>query len=223
MVLAICRAEPASASAVVGSSRVWVNGSGLDRRVALHALRDAVHHLHRLARIFAGRAFRRQHHRVGAVVDRGRDVADLGARRSRRSDHRFEHLRRDHHRLAGLARGGDDPVLQRRHLLGRKLDAEVAARDHHRVGERDDVVQAVDRRRLLDLGEQRGAVADQRARFGDVLGPLDERQGDPVGALLQREREVVAVLVGQRRDRHHDVGDVDALLVGHHPADLHFA
>ena len=34
--------------------------------------------------------------------------------------------------------------------------------------------------------------------------------------------EVVAVLVGQRRDRHHHVGDVDALVVGHRAADLHF-
>ena len=108
---------------------------------------------------------------------------------------------------------GDDPVLQRRHLLGRKLDAKVAARDHHRVGERDDVVEPVDRRRLLDLGEQRRALADQRARFGDVLGPLHERQRDPVGPLLEREGEVGAVLVGQRRDRHHHVGHVDALVV----------
>ena len=115
----------------------------------------------------------------------------------------FEHLRRDDHRLSELARAGDDPVLQRRHALGRKLDAKVAARDHDRVGKRDDVVQPVDRRRLLDLGQQRRLVADQRARLGDVLGPLDERQRDPVGPLLERELQVVAVLVGQRRDRHH--------------------
>jgi hypothetical protein len=41
--------------------------------------------------------------------------------------------------------------------------------------------------------------------------------------LLEREHEVVAVLVGQRRDRNDDVGDVDALIVRNRSADLHFA
>ena len=85
--------------------------SRLVRRIALNADRDAVHHLHRFARILTRCAFRRQHHRVGAVVDGGRDVADLGASRGRRRHHRFEHLGRDHHRLAELARRGDDLVL----------------------------------------------------------------------------------------------------------------
>ena len=68
----------------------------------------------------------------------------------------------------------DDLLLQRRHLLGRKLDAKIAARNHHRIGQRDDVVEPLDRRRFLDLGQQRRPVADQRARLVDVLGPLDE-------------------------------------------------
>ena len=41
----------------------------------------------------------------------------------------------------------------------------------------------VDRRRLLDLGEQRRPAADQLARLGDVLGPLHEGlSADPVDA-----------------------------------------
>ena len=70
---------------------------------------------------------------------------------------------------------------------GGKLDAEVAASDHDAVRERDDVDQPVDRGRLLDLGHQRRLLADQRARLGDVLGPLDEGERDPVRPLLQRE------------------------------------
>src|SRR6476659_6522427 len=44
----------------------------------------------------------------------------------RRGHHRFQHLRRAHHRLAVLAGGRNDLVLQWRHLLGRELDPEVA-------------------------------------------------------------------------------------------------
>ena len=47
---------------------------------------------------------RRKHHRIGAVVDRGGDVGDFGAGRNRAIDHRFEHLRRHHDRLAVAAR-----------------------------------------------------------------------------------------------------------------------
>ncbi len=42
---------------------------------------------HRLDRIGAGGAFGRQHHRIGALVDRGGDVRDLGAGRHRAFDH----------------------------------------------------------------------------------------------------------------------------------------
>ena len=65
--------------------------------------------------------------------------------------------------------------------------SEVAASNHHAIGQRDDVGQAIDRCRLFDLGHQRGAIADERACFGDVLRALDERQCDPIGPLLKRE------------------------------------
>ena len=45
-----------------------------------------------------------------------------------------------------------------RHLLGRQLDAEVAARDHDAVGQRDDAVQVLDRGRLLELGQIQARV-----------------------------------------------------------------
>ena len=63
-------------------------------------------------------------------------------------------------------RGLDDALLQRRHLLRRQLDAEIAARDHHAVAQLDDLLEPLDRRRLLDLGEQRRLAADQPARLG---------------------------------------------------------
>ena len=76
---------------------------------------------------------RRQHDRIGAVIDGGRHVGGLRARRRRRLDHRFQHLRRDDHRLAGHAAGTDQLFLRARHVLGREFDAEIAARHHHRI------------------------------------------------------------------------------------------
>ena len=145
-------------------------------------------------RILTRGALGRQHDGVGALIDGGRHVGDLGARRQRREDHRFEHLRRDDDRLAEPARGAGDALLQARHLLERHFDAEIAARHHQRVGDLDDLVETGDRLRLLDLGH------DQRARAGDlldlehVLRPLHEGDRHPIDALLQRRVEIGAVL-----------------------------
>ena len=78
-----------------------------------------------------------------------------------------------------------------RHVLRRHLDAEIAARHHDRVGQLDDLLQPLDRRRLLELDQHRGAPADQPARLGDVLRPLHEGQRDPVDAEIEREAQVV--------------------------------
>ena len=170
-------------------------------RIVLDLLGDAVHHRHRLDRILPGGQFRRQHHRVGALEDGGRDVGDLGARRHRRSDHRFQHLGRDHHRLAGRARGARHLLLDAGHLFERHFDAEIAARHHQRVGELDDLVEPLHRLRLLDLGHHGGAAARDLLGLGDVLGPLHEGQRDPVDAGVERRLEIGAVLVGERGER----------------------
>ena len=70
------------------------------------------------------------------------------------------------------------------------------------------------RRGLLDLREDRGATAREVAGLLDVGGALDEGQRQPVDAELADELQVAAVLVAQRRQRQHHVGDVDALAVG---------
>ena len=190
------------------------------RRIAFHRIGDRIHHRHRFDRPVARRAFRRQHDRVGAVIDRGRHVGHFGARRRRRGDHRFEHLRRDDHRAAHPPRGLDDALLQRRHRLRRQLDAQVAARHHHAVALLDDLLEPRHRARLLDLREQRRAPLDQPPCLGKVLGPLDEAQRDPVDALLHGKGQVAAVLLGQRRHRQHHVGHVQPLVVRKRAADL---
>ena len=201
-VSATCRAAAAIASAPVASGSVRRTCSdGRYIALILHFLGDAVHGRHRLDRILAGRRFRRQHHRVGAVEDRGGDVGDLRARRHRACDHRFQHLGRDNHRLAGVAAGARHFLLHARHFLQRHLDAEIAARHHQRVGEVENVVQSRHRLRLLDLGHHRSAAARDLLRLGDVFRPLDEGERDPIDAGIERCFEIGEVLRRQRGDR----------------------
>jgi len=128
----------------------------------------------------------------------------------------------DHHRLAQRPRRADDAFLGQRHFLGRQLHAEVAARHHHRVGQAQDGVEVVQRLRLLQLGHDPGAATGDVARLLDILRALHERQADVVGAVLQRERQILAVLLGQRRDRQHHVRHVDPLAVRQRAADGDF-
>ncbi len=102
-VSAIWRAASAIASAPVASGSVrcaWmIDAIG---RVALDLLGDAVHRRRpprpdTARRRFPPRASRRPRPRRSAVATSG----DFGARRHRIGDHRLQHLRRDHHGLAG--------------------------------------------------------------------------------------------------------------------------
>ncbi len=138
-----------------------------------------------------------------------------------REDHRFEHLGGDHHRLAGVARGPGDLLLQARDLLHRHLDAEIAARHHDGVGEIDDLLEVIERRRLLDLGHDRRAAAGKLARFGDVLRPLHERERDPGDAERHGEVHVGAVLLGHGAEGQHGIGQADALAAAEHAARHH--
>ena len=95
--------------------------------------------------MIAGGALGREHDRVGAVEHRVGDVARLGARGPRGVHHRLQHLGRDDDRPLVDAREPEDLLLDDRHALGRKLDAEIAARHHDGVGRGDDPFEIVDR------------------------------------------------------------------------------
>ena len=117
---------------------------------------------------------------------------------ARRVDHRLEHLRRRDHRLPALERPEDDPLLEQRHERRADLDAEVAARDHHRVG------LARARRRATSTAsafsifaitcacEPACSISARSSRTS--VGRADERERDEVDAELERELEVVDVL-----------------------------
>ena len=162
--------------------------------------------------------FGRKHDRVGALEDGGRDVRHLRARRHRRGDHALQHLRRHHRRLAEPARGARNPLLHAGHRLERHLHAEIAARDHDGVGELHDLVELLQRLRLLDLGHDAGAALHDLARFGDVVRTLDEGERHPVDFGGEHCVEIAPVLVGQRARAKHRVGQADALAVGELPA-----
>ena len=73
--------------------------------------------------------------------------------------------------ITGLPRSSaasDDPLLEERHERGADLDAEVAARDHDRVGLLEDLVERVDGLRLLDLRDhvRRASRPARSARAG---------------------------------------------------------
>ena len=103
----------------------------------------------------------------------------------------------------------------------RHLDAEIAARHHHRVRAGDNLVQPVDRRGLLQLRHQpHGSPGERRA----------PHPGPPAAARMTarsnrrragREGEVAAILLGQGRYRQYGAHHTDALAVRQRPADDH--
>ena len=91
-----------------------------------------------------------------------------------------------------------DPLLHVGHVLQRAFDAEVAAGDHHRVGGSDDLVEVIDRRERLDLGDQsRRQWGDGVAHLVQVVGAADEGDSEEVGALRGHRRGKDEVLGGR--------------------------
>ena len=90
-------------------------------------------------------------------------TSDASARVGREfAGHRLEHLRRGDREPSPPAGPRQDLLLHDRHGLGRQLHAEVAAGDHHAVADLEDLVEVVDRLRLLQLGDDVDLVAAER-------------------------------------------------------------
>ena len=85
----------------------------------------------------------------------------------------------------------------------------------------DDLVQVLDRLRLLDLGDDRqphALLVHDLVHDVDVGGAADERERDPVGAQRQGPAQVGLVLVAHRGNAHRHAGQVQALVVRDHAA-----
>ena len=198
--------------------------------VALDGLGDARHRLDRLHGIGPRSGLVAQHDGVDPLVDGAGDIAHLGARRTRRTDHRVEHLRGDDDRTFGGDALVDDHPLRDGDDLGRQLDAQVAARHHDAVGGFDDLVDVVDSLLVLDLRDDLDAAVpavENRLHGFDVARAAHERVGDEIDAVLRGPLDVHAVFLGHRRQVDRHVGDVDALArtqraVAHDAADQFF-
>ena len=80
----------------------------------------------------------------------------------------------------------------------------------------DDLVEVVDRLRLLDLrdhGDEHALLAHHLADRLDVLGRAHERQRHEVDGEVEREPQVLDVLLREGRDADRDPGQVEALVV----------
>lgn len=66
--------------------------------------------------------------------------------------------------------------------------------------------------RLFDLRQNAGPVADKSARIAYVLRRLNEAQGDEIDIVLKRKSQILAVFLGERRDRNSARRHIDALV-----------
>ena len=104
--------------------------------------------------------------------------------------------------------------MDERDPSGRDLDAEIAARDHHRVRRAHDAREVVERDRRLDLRDQlrtESALGQSGAHRFDVFGPAYEREPDEVGLDRDRHLERSRVRVREGLDMRLGPGHVHAL------------
>jgi hypothetical protein len=172
------------------------------------------------------RGLGRQHHGIGPVEDGVGDIGRLGTGRTGPFDHRLEHLGGGHHQDAGPIRFPQNLPLQHRHPLQRDLDTEVPTRDHHTVGDRQDLPEVLDREAQLQLGDDRDVappLLQETPHAHDIGRVADKRDSEIIGRVPDGEIEILPVLAGQRRASQHGLGEVHPLLLaqesaGHHPA-----
>ena len=110
---------------------------------------------------------------------------DFGAGRHGRGDHGFQHLGRHHHRLAGLAGGAGDLLLQARHPLPAAFprpDRRAPPSARRPVpGCRPATASALG---FSILASTPARPCHDLLQFGHVFGPLHKAQRDPVHAQI---------------------------------------
>ena len=165
--------------------------------------------------------FGRQHDRVGAFEDGGRDVGHFGPRGHRAGDHRFEHLGRDHHRLAGAARQRASSASARR------APSRAASRRRDRrappSGRRTDP--RISSSRCTACGFSILAITAARPRVIFLASAISSgrwtkdsaTQSTPASSAASRSERSLGV---ERRERDHGVGQAHALAVRQLAADL---
>jgi hypothetical protein len=139
-------------------------------------------------------------------------------------DHGFHHLRRGDDHAVLMAALLHDLTLQTGELREAHLDAQIAARHHHRIARSHHLREVLDRLRALDLGDQQAVAAggaQQAARLVHVRGVAREGYGQVVDLERGGELDVLPILVGQGAGRESAALAVDALVVAELPAHQH--
>src|SRR5881296_1600719 len=106
------------------------------------------------------------------------------------------------------------------HVLERHVDTEVAARHHDRLDRGQDVREVQDALVALELGDDRHVgteLAQEVPHLPDVGRRSYERDGDEVNGVLEAEAEVLAVLVGEARNRERHMRERDPLVIADAP------
>jgi hypothetical protein len=120
----------------------------------------------------------------------------------------------------------DHLFLNRWQVAKLQLDSEVTTRNHHRVGDLEDLAEVANRFQLLELGDH-GCSASQVAKMllaqQDVFRVANEGQGDPVDLQLDRELQVFQVFLGQRRHWQRAPWHADSLPLAQQAASHHRA
>ena len=96
---------------------------------------------------------------IGSVVDGVCHVGNLCARWAGVADHGIEHLRGGDNRTVGAVAGFDDLLLQVRNLVRGNLYAQVAAGNHHGIGDFDDFFDVIYCMRVFDFRYDSNAFA----------------------------------------------------------------
>ena len=170
--------------------------------------------------MLAYRRLGREHDGVRAVEHGVGDIGRLGPGRPLLADHALQHLGGGDRGNAETTGGAENLLLQDRHLLGRRLGAQVAARHHHHVRGQQHLDErlGLNRLGLLELGDHRhrglagGHVGPQQI---EVLGASDERQRQGVDPGGQGGGGAGAVVLGEGGQRGLAVGQVDAHAAAH--------
>ena len=99
------------------------------------------------------------------------------------------------------------------HLLKRKFDSEITARDNDAIGLFDDLVDILAAAEILDFRNDRNPFPGQKIPdSSDVVGVVNERREDDVDAVVDAELDVGLVDVRKRFVREIDAGKVAALV-----------
>ena len=124
-------------------------------KVLLRILHNVHHHLERFQRIFPLRRLAGEHHGIGAVIYRVRNVGHLRSCRARVADHGVQHLRGGDDRFIIIIAFLYKHLLQIRYFLSRYLHTEIAAGYHNTVRTPYDLFNIFDPLGIFDLGDDR--------------------------------------------------------------------